>query len=673
MTKSGGTGWRDTNARLAGESRGDLMERTPEVRQGEPIGPQGAALILELQRIQRAFALEDRAVPRPAREGRQPHEGGHAVKRDPRRRSAKAKKRKGIMRRAVEVCLGSFGLGNAPPADRQADAARDRPPPAARHRPGDRPAGDHRVAAQSPTRRRPRAAPVAEAPRSIGTLKKLAQEAEKQFARGDVSVEDRSGESRRGATQAALGMVARRALENGLKGAKAGYDYLFGRGDLALADDAGGANLAIRIGRSFERELRSGMRVLILGLGVAGGWATLVPLSGAVVVTGNLVVQSNVKKVQHPSGGVVAQISVHDGTHVKAGDLILRLDETQARAGLQVITKQLDEVMVRIARLVAERDAREPRMPPELADRSGDEELNARFASERSLFKARETARQSQKEVLQSRIAQLKEQIEGLEAQTKSNASQLDLIAGELQGVQSLYEKRLAPITRLNALQRDSARLEGERGQLQSTIAETKSKIGEAELQIIRIDQDFRADVIKDLREAEAKAAELAERRIAAQDQLNRLDIRAPTSGIVHQLAAHTVGGVISAGQVVMEIVPDADDLLVEAKLPPKDIDQVKVGQNTLVRLSAFNQRTTPELKGLVSYVSADLSTDPKGESSYYTVRVELPEEEHRRLAGLQLVSGMPAEVFVQTGSRTMMSYLLKPIRDQLRRAFNES
>jgi HlyD family secretion protein len=673
MTKNG-AGWRDTDARRAGEPRGDLMERTPELRQGEPAGPQGAALILELQRIQRAFALEDRGGPRPPRQGRPPHEGGHAVIRDPRRPPAKPKKRKGIMSRAVEVCLGSFGLGNAYPADRQADAAGGRPPQAARHRPGNRPAGGHAVAPLSPTRSRPQAAVAAEVPQSIGTLKKLAQEAEKQFARGDVSVEDRSGERRRGVTPAALGMVAGRVLENGLKGAKAGYEYLFSRGDLALADDAGGANLAIRVRRSFERELRSGMRVLILGLGVAGGWATLVPLSGAVVVTGSLVVQSNVKKVQHPSGGVVAQISVHDGTHVKAGDLILRLDETQARAGLQVITKQLDEVMVRIARLVAERDGRdEPRMPPELADRSGDEDLNARFTSERSLFKARATARQSQKELLQSRIAQLKEQIEGLEAQTKSNASQLDLIAGELQGVQSLYEKRLAPITRLNALQRDSARLAGERGQLQSTIAETKSKIGEAELQIIRIDQDFRADVIKDLREAEGKTAELAERRIAAQDQLNRLDIRAPTSGVIHQLAAHTVGGVITAGQVVMEIVPDSDDLLVEAKLLPKDIDQVKVGQTTLVRLSAFNQRTTPELNGLVSYVSADVSSDPKGESSYYTVKVELPEEEHRRLAGLQLVSGMPAEVFVQTGSRTMMSYLLKPIKDQLRRAFNES
>jgi len=254
----------------------------------------------------------------------------------------------------------------------------------------------------------------------------------------------------------------------------------------------------------------------------------------------------------------------------------------------------------------------------------------------------------------------------------KSNASQRELIVGELEGVQSLFEKRLAPITRLNALQRESARLDGERGQLQSTIAETKSKIGEARLQMIRVDRDFRADVIKDLREQEGKAAELAERRVAAQDQVNRIDMRAPTAGIVHQLAVHTLGGVIKAGDVVMEIVPDADELLVEARLPPKDIDQVKVGQTTLVRFSAFDQRTTPQLSGIVSYVSADLSREEKSETSYYTVRVTLPEEEHRRLAGLRLVSGMPAEIFVQTGSRTMASFLLKPITDQLRRAFNE-
>ena len=224
----------------------------------------------------------------------------------------------------------------------------------------------------------------------------------------------------------------------------------------------------------------------------------------------------------------------------------------------------------------------------------------------------------------------------------------------------------------LTSLQRDGARLDGERGQLQSSIAETKSRIGEAQLQMIKVDEDFRSEVIKELREAEAKKGELSERRVAAQDQLDRIELRAPVSGIVNQLAVHTIGGVIATGERVMDIVPDTDELQIEAHLPPHEIDQVKLGQATLVRFPAFNQRTTPQLSGAVSYVAADLSHDHDNGTSYYTIRATLPEEEHRRLQGLTLVSGMPAEIFVETGSRTMMSYLLKPITDQLRRSFND-
>jgi HlyD family secretion protein len=221
-------------------------------------------------------------------------------------------------------------------------------------------------------------------------------------------------------------------------------------------------------------------------------------------------------------------------------------------------------------------------------------------------------------------------------------------------------------------LQRESARIEGERGQLVSTIAETKSKIGEARLQIVRIDQDFRTEVVKELGENRGKEAELVERGVAAQDLLDRIEIRAPTAGVVNQLTAHTVGGVIRAGDQIMEVVPDSDDLQIEARLQPNDIDQVRTGQKAFVRFSAFNQRVTPQLGGVVSYVSADIGHDHQTNAPYFTVRVALSEEERRRLADLQLVPGMPAEVFMQTGSRTMMSYLLKPLTDQMRRAFVE-
>jgi HlyD family secretion protein len=188
----------------------------------------------------------------------------------------------------------------------------------------------------------------------------------------------------------------------------------------------------------------------------------------------------------------------------------------------------------------------------------------------------------------------------------------------------------------------------------------------------LRIDQDFRTDVVKELGETRAKEAELTERDIAARDMLDRIELRAPTSGVIHQLAVHTIGGVVRAGDVLMEVVPDSDDLLIEARLQPHDIDQVRVGQNAFVRFSAFDQRVTPQLVGTVSYVSADTSRDQQTNASYYSVRVTLPEDERHHLAGLQLVSGMPAEVFMQTGSRTMLSYLLKPIVDQVRRAFVE-
>jgi len=377
------------------------------------------------------------------------------------------------------------------------------------------------------------------------------------------------------------------------------------------------------------------------------------------------VVESNVKKVQHPTGGVVADIPVHDGTRVNAGDLLVRLDETQVRAGRQVVTNQLDQVRSRIARLVAERDdAAELVMSSET-----DRQL---AASEISLFNARASARRGQKELLRNNVSQFEEQIGGLDSQIKSKSSQLSLISGELTGVQDLLGKGLVPLTRVTTLQREAARLDGERGQLVAAIAETKAKIGQAQLQIVRIDQDFRAEVMKDLRESQDKEAELTEKSVAAQDQLNRIEIRAPTAGFIHQLAIHTIGGVVRPGDVIMEIVPDSDGLEIEARLPPQDIDQVRRAQTAYLRFSAFNQRTTPQVAGTVAYVSADLGHDAQTNSSFYTVRITLPATERHRLAGLTLISGMPVEVFLQTGSRTMASYLLKPISDQFHRMFNE-
>mgnify|MGYP000967016751 CR=1 FL=1 len=437
-----------------------------------------------------------------------------------------------------------------------------------------------------------------------------------------------------------------------------------------LANDSLNAHLAT----TFARDLRTGLKMLVGGVGVLSIWAVAVPLSAAIVVGGTLVAAGNIKKVQHPNGGVTAQIFVRDGATVREGDLLVRLDETQARTNLSVVAKQLDEIRTRIARLAAERDSSSEIVPPREWETkvAGGRDADQILLAEKSLFVARTTARLGQKDLLRRQTNQLSEQVSGLNAQVKSKESQLELISSELSGIKGLYEKQLVPLTRLTALQRESARLDGERGQLQAAIAETQSKISAAELQIVRIDQDFQTDVLKELRDSREKEAELTERIVAAKDLFNRIDIRAPTSGIVHQLSVHTIGGVIAPGEVIMEIVPNSDELQIEGRLQPKDIDQARVGQKAVVRFPAFNQRTTPELDGVVSFISADLTQDRQTNSSYYTIKVVLPREQRERLGSLQLISGMPSELFLNAGSRTMMSYLLKPIVDQARRSFNQ-
>src|SRR5260370_12351306 len=348
----------------------------------------------------------------------------------------------------------------------------------------------------------------------------------------------------------------------------------------------------------------------------------------------------------------------------REGDILIRLDDTQVHSSFQGVSKELEEVRARIWRLTAERDGHDDQPLIHKAafqNRPTDDEL---LTTESSLFKARADARRSQRELLRSRIAQLNEEIVGMDAQSKSKQVQSNLIAQELEGVQALYDKHLTPLTRLTSLQREAARLDGERGQLVSTIAETRAKISESELQLVKLDQDFRADVMKDLREAQDKEAELTERVVAAKDQLTHIDLRAPATGIVHQLSIHTIGGVVSPAEVMMVIVPGSDELQIDARLPANEIDQVHKDQDTLVRFSAFNQRTTPELSVVVSHVSADITRDPQSNVSYYTVRVSLPGSELARLGEHQLISCMPAALFIQSASRTLMDYPFKPIHD---------
>ena len=370
--------------------------------------------------------------------------------------------------------------------------------------------------------------------------------------------------------------------------------------------------------RSIRSHLLGGLAVVALLAGGVGGLAATTELSGAVIAPGSLVVDSNVKKVQHPTGGVVGELRARDGDKVKAGDIVVRLDETITQANLAIVVKSLNELQSRLARLEAERDNVDTVVfPAELLARAGDPELARSMTGERNLFEFRKSARAGQKAQLRERIAQLKEEIQGLTGQVAAKKRETELIGQELEGVRDLWRKNLVQIQRVTALERDAARLEGERGQLIASTAQAKGKISEIELQILQIDQDLRSEVAKDLREVQGKIAELVERKVAAEDQLKRIDIRAPQNGMVHQSTVHTVGGVITPGEAIMLIVPEADALTVEAKLAPQDIDQVRVGQTAALRFSAFNQRTTPELAGVVSRVSADLTTDQRTGAAY--------------------------------------------------------
>ena len=610
---------------------------------GDGYGPQGSALIMELQRLRQAFDDDGDGDPRTGRRGSR--DGAGRNRRPPSRRSKR--KKKGTVERALDICLRPFGLRTAMPEHPRGDMLREIAPPPRRRGPSISVDDD----IQPPNATRPNPS------RAIATRAPLPP---------TIVVNPRTRIRAETSVGRAI-MTASSAVHNGV-------GFLLNTGD--AIDELPGDNLSTRTGRGFERELRTGLRILIVATVLGGGWMTFVPLAGAVVVPGNLVVQSNVKTIQHPTGGVVAEIKADNGKRVAAGDLLLRLDPTQAQASLQTVSKQLDEFRAKIARLTAERDGLDqPEFPAPLTSRMTEANVRAVVMSETSLFKARQSARQSQKDLLQGRTSQLNDEITGLEAQSVSKTKQIELINGELTGVQDLYDKRLVPLTRLTTLQREAARIDGERGQLVSSIAETKSKIGEAQLQIVKVDQDFRTEVVKDLGEAQAKEGELVERGIAARDQLDRIEMRAPTSGVIHQLNVHTVGGVIRAGDTVMEIVPDSDNLEVEAHVNPKDIDHVRKGQEAFVRFSAFNQRTTPQVSGQVIFVSADTSQDknaPSAASAFYTVRINLSEEERRRLGDVQLIPGMQAEVFMQTGKRTMLSYLFKPITDQLGRAFTE-
>lgn len=410
---------------------------------------------------------------------------------------------------------------------------------------------------------------------------------------------------------------------------------------------------------------------VIFGFGSIA-WSALAPLEGAISAGGTLVLENNVKKVQHPTGGVVGQIDVREGQRVAAGDVLLRLDETATRANLGVVMNDLMAAVARRARLISERDSRPAiDIPAELTDRVKiDPEIADVLDSERKVFESRVKSRNGQKAQLAERIGQTRREIEGLELQRTATDIQLKVARKELADLRNLEGRGLVPRTRMSTLDREIARNDGVLGDTVSRIAQSRGRITETEIQIEQVDRDKITEVNKEMRETETRISELREKRIAAEDQLRRIDIRAPIAGIVQQLAAHTIGGVVGPSDQLMIIVPDADQLIVEARVQPQDRDQLALDQPTRVRFSSFNQRTTPEVQARVFRISGDVIRDPQTNLFYYSVGVRVSDDEIARLGGARLVAGMPAEAFFKTDDRTLLSYLLKPLLDHWQKSF---
>ncbi|RNJ42510.1 hemolysin secretion protein D [Mesorhizobium erdmanii] len=427
------------------------------------------------------------------------------------------------------------------------------------------------------------------------------------------------------------------------------------------------------VSSSIRRHLSAGLLASVIFVGGAGVWAAVTNLSGAVVASGHFVVDSYVKKVQHPTGGVVGEILVREGDKVKAGDIVMRLDATQTRANLAIVTKRLDELAARLARLEAERDdLAEIAFPDWLLARRDVPDVASAIHSETRLFEFRRQSREGRRAQLAERITQYEHEMEGLKAQEIAYEKGIEILQKEIAALSGLREQGIVSDQRLNSLKTQVVTFGGERGEKIAYQAQSAGRITETRLQILQIDQDLKTEVGQELREVQAQAGEYVERKVTAEDELRRIDIVAPQSGIVQQLAVHTVGGVITPADQIMLIVPEGDDLALELRITPKDIDQIQLGHKAVLRMSAFNLRSTPELNGYVSRVAADLATDEKTGMSYFLVRISVPHAELTKLKDLTLVPGMPAEAMVQTGERTALSYLVKPLSDQISRAFRE-
>lgn len=434
-----------------------------------------------------------------------------------------------------------------------------------------------------------------------------------------------------------------------------------------MSNRAGKDNEDFRLGSRVTAGIALGA-LLLVG---CGGWAAVAQINGSVIAQGTVKVDQNLKVIQHRDGGIVSQIAVREGDFVKAGQILLRLDDVQSKAELSIVSSQLSELVARKVRLITERDGLSEIVVP-LIDVVPVTLSDLAAYGEVRLFEGNRTQRESQKEQLRAEIAQLEQEIKGLQFQQIAKVRELDLVRAEHGKLKGLADKGLIEGSRMYGINRDLAKLTGEVGEVDASIARARARTSSIRLQIISIDENARTEAQRELSAVVTKISELNDRRIALEDRLSRTEIRAPMTGIVNELSVYTVGGVITPAETLATIVPENATLKIEAKLSPVDVDQVFVGQPAKLRFSAFNQRTTPELKGEIAYVSAAATRDPATNTTHYLADVRISASEFEKLAGQPLKPGMPVEVFVATQDRTAISYLAKPFTDQFAKAFRE-
>ncbi|MEM7422878.1 MAG: HlyD family type I secretion periplasmic adaptor subunit [Pseudomonadota bacterium] len=436
------------------------------------------------------------------------------------------------------------------------------------------------------------------------------------------------------------------------------------QGPSTRKDDGWGAGGFIRFGLIF---------VLVLGGGF-GGWAATASLSGAVISMGQLRVETNRQVVQHPDGGVVGEIMIREGDIVGAGDVLIKLDDTLLRSELAAQESQLFEIMARIGRLEAvQTGASSIDFDPELLEVAAqNEQIEKLMRGQRSLWRAQQKSLETELNILDERKEQLGDQIIGSEAELSALREQSDLIEKELVDMRALLQKGLVPATRVLSLEREAARIRGQAGQLTSQVAQLRGQISELDTEAVRLNRSVLEESISEARELEFRELELKERRLSLKEQLSRLDIRAPRSGRILDLSVHAIKSVIRPADPVLFVVPNDSSLVVDAQVEPIHRDSVFGGQETVLRMSGLNTRTTPEIFGEITNISDDSIVDEQTGAAFYKAEIRLKDGEIEKLEGQELVAGMPVEVYIQTGERTPVNYLLKPITDYFYRALRE-